>query len=53
MPTDTTTNPADTVVAEEDSVSMDSDEYDIVYTQEDYDSDFDGLDEWVNPEDIA
>lgn len=42
-----------TVVAEEDSVSMDTDEYDIVYTQEDYDSDFDGLDEWVNPEDIA
>jgi hypothetical protein len=49
----TTTNPTDTVVAEEDSVSMDTDEYDIVYTQEDYDSDFDGLDEWVNPEDIA
>lgn len=49
----TTTNPTDTVVAEEDSVSMDSDEYDIVYTQEDYDSDFEGLDEWVNPEDIA
>lgn len=49
----TTTGPTDTVVAEEDSVSMDTDEYDIVYTQEDYDNDFDGLDEWVNPEDIA
>jgi hypothetical protein len=50
--TDTTSTDS-TVVAEEDSVSMDTDEYDIVYTQEDYDSDFDGLDEWVNPEDIA
>lgn len=49
----TTTEPTDTVVAEEDSVSMDTDDYDIVYTQEDYDNDFDGLDEWVNPEDIA
>ncbi|WP_342082890.1 hypothetical protein [Dyadobacter sp. OTU695] len=49
----TTTSPTDAVVAEDDSVSMDTDEYDIVYTQEDYDSDFDGLDEWVNPEDIA
>lgn len=51
-PTDSTTTDT-TVVAEEDSVSMDTDQYDIVYTQEDYDSDFDGLDEWVNPEDIA
>ncbi|SDE30234.1 hypothetical protein SAMN04487996_104302 [Dyadobacter soli] len=51
--TDTTTNPTDTVVAEEDSVSMDTESYDIVYTQEDYDNDFDGLEEWVNPEDIA
>ncbi|MGN7889122.1 hypothetical protein [Dyadobacter sp. 22481] len=54
--TDSTTDSTatdSTVVAEEDSVSMDTDEYDIVYTQEDYDSDFDGLDEWVNPEDIA
>ena len=49
----TTTNPTDAVVAEEDSVSMDTEAYDIVYTQEDYDNDFDGLDEWVNPEDIA
>lgn len=54
--TDSTTDSTatdSTVVAEQDSVSMDTDEYDIVYTQEDYDSDFDGLDEWVNPEDIA
>ncbi|SEI69061.1 hypothetical protein SAMN05216327_103268 [Dyadobacter sp. SG02] len=52
-PTTDSTATDPTVVAEQDSVSMDSDEYDIVYTQEDYDSDFEGLDEWVNPEDIA
>ena len=50
--TDSTTTDS-TVVAEQDSVSMDTDAYDIVYTEEDYDSDFDGVDEWVNPEDIA
>nr|WP_295934285.1 hypothetical protein [uncultured Dyadobacter sp.] len=49
----TETHPTDTVVAEQDSASMDTDEYDIVYSQDDYDNNFDGLDEWVNPEDIA
>ncbi|MCF0073496.1 hypothetical protein LZD49_23660 [Dyadobacter sp. CY261] len=50
--TDSTATDA-TIVAEQDSVSMDTDEYGIVYTQEDYDNDFEGVDEWVNPEDIA
>lgn len=49
----TETHPTDTVVAAQDSVSMDTDEYDIVYSQDDYDNNYDGLDEWVNPEDIA
>ncbi|WAC10146.1 hypothetical protein [Dyadobacter pollutisoli] len=52
--TDTTEHVAtDETVTQPDSVSMDTDSYDIVYTAEDFDNDFEGTDEWVNPEDIA
>lgn len=43
----------DDAAAEQESTSMDSEHYDVVYSHEDYDNNFDGLDEWVNPEDIA
>lgn len=44
---------SDDAAAQQDSTTVDSEQYDVVYSHDDYDNNFDGLDEWVNPEDIA
>jgi hypothetical protein len=49
----TATNPEHDFSATADSTLTDGAHQDIVYSHDDFDNNFDGADEWINPEDIA